>query len=162
MAYQRQNAVNYAHQWAFSRNPKYLDFANLGGDCTNFISQCLLAGGAPMDYRHTYGWYYNSADDRAPAWTSAHYLHQYLLRKDRKKGVYADEIPLSELEIGDITQITFDGIRYTHSQIVVAVGYPVTLEHILIATHDEDSDYRPLQSYTLAKKFRFLRIGINY
>ena len=27
-----------------SRNPAYLDFHGLGGDCTNFVSQCLYAG----------------------------------------------------------------------------------------------------------------------
>ena len=35
--------VNYARKWAFSRNPAYYDFENIGGDCTNFVSQCLYA-----------------------------------------------------------------------------------------------------------------------
>ena len=37
--YDRERAVAYAHQWAYSRNPAYYDFSVLGGDCTNFISQ---------------------------------------------------------------------------------------------------------------------------
>ena len=42
--YNRQAAVAYAHKWAFGRNPAFFDFSELGGDCTNFASQCLYAG----------------------------------------------------------------------------------------------------------------------
>ena len=45
--YRRFDAVRYAAAWALSRNPVYPDFTNMGGDCANFISQCLRAGGAP-------------------------------------------------------------------------------------------------------------------
>ncbi|MBX4322004.1 amidase domain-containing protein, partial [Mycobacterium tuberculosis] len=43
--YDRLNAVKYAETWWNSYNPRYTKFTN---DCTNFISQCLRAGGAPM------------------------------------------------------------------------------------------------------------------
>ena len=46
MAYSRSDAVAYAHRWAFSRNPKFMNYDRFGGDCTNFISQCIHAGGA--------------------------------------------------------------------------------------------------------------------
>ena len=39
--YDRQKAVDYALTWALDRNPKFYDFSSLGGDCTNFISQCI-------------------------------------------------------------------------------------------------------------------------
>lgn len=42
--YNRQKAVDYAHTWKNRRNSQFYDFENLGGDCTNFISQCLLYG----------------------------------------------------------------------------------------------------------------------
>ena len=38
--------IEYARRWAFSTNPAYYNFENIGGDCTNFVSQCLYAGGA--------------------------------------------------------------------------------------------------------------------
>ena len=41
MEYNRANAVAYAKKWAYGRNPKYYDFSDLGGDCTNFASQCI-------------------------------------------------------------------------------------------------------------------------
>lgn len=33
--YQREKAVAYAHQWAYGRNPAYINFNGIGGDCTN-------------------------------------------------------------------------------------------------------------------------------
>ncbi|MFA5859458.1 MAG: LamG-like jellyroll fold domain-containing protein [Elusimicrobiota bacterium] len=42
----RIKSVNYADNWAYSRNIiKYYDYENEGGDCTNFVSQCLRDGG---------------------------------------------------------------------------------------------------------------------
>ena len=51
MRYNRKKAVEYALKWALDRNPRYLDYDDLGGDCTNFISQCLYAGIEEMNYR---------------------------------------------------------------------------------------------------------------
>ncbi|HOA41990.1 MAG TPA: amidase domain-containing protein, partial [Bacillota bacterium] len=42
--YNRNKAIEYAERWAFDRNPRYLDFEKLGGDCTNYVSQCIYAG----------------------------------------------------------------------------------------------------------------------
>ena len=33
--YNRQLAVEYAHRWAYDRNPKYYNFSGIGGDCAN-------------------------------------------------------------------------------------------------------------------------------
>ncbi len=46
--YNANNAVSYARTWAYSRNTSYpvLDAnSSQGGDCTNFVSQALRAGG---------------------------------------------------------------------------------------------------------------------
>ena len=42
--YQRERAVEYARRWALDRNPLFADFSGIGGNCTNFVSQCVLAG----------------------------------------------------------------------------------------------------------------------
>ncbi len=45
-AYDRGAAIDYAWTWCgSSRNPAYCDYSGVGGDCTNFVSQCLMAGG---------------------------------------------------------------------------------------------------------------------
>ena len=51
LPYDRGAAVHYAHRWAYDRNPAYYDFSELGGDCTNFASQCLYAGSGVMDHQ---------------------------------------------------------------------------------------------------------------
>ncbi|PNB67364.1 hypothetical protein C1X64_31150, partial [Pseudomonas sp. GW456-E7] len=43
--YDRLGAVQYAEKFWNKRNPAYKNFSD---NCTNFISQCLHAGGAPM------------------------------------------------------------------------------------------------------------------
>lgn len=60
--YDRRRAVEYALRWALSRNPEYYNFDNIGGDCTNFVSQCLYAGCRVMNYSGDDGWYYIDLD----------------------------------------------------------------------------------------------------
>ena len=64
--YDREAAVHYAHRWAYGRNPRFYNYDTLGGDCTNFASQCLYAGTGIMNYTPIYGWYYINANDKAP------------------------------------------------------------------------------------------------
>lgn len=46
LSYNRYNAVQYAYKWYNKYNDKYEIFRT--GDCANFVSQCLHAGGIPM------------------------------------------------------------------------------------------------------------------
>lgn len=48
--YQREKAVEYAKKWAYRRNPNYYNYDAVGGDCTNFASQCIYAGSQVMNY----------------------------------------------------------------------------------------------------------------
>ena len=66
--YDRGRAVEYARRWALERNPIFEDYTGIGGDCTNFVSQCLHYAGIPMNYDR-YGWFFISLYNRAPAWT---------------------------------------------------------------------------------------------
>ena len=158
MPYDPQKAIAYAHQWAFARNSRYLNFAGIGGDCTNFISQCLYAGGAAMNYQRVFGWYYNSANDRAPAWTGVEYLYNFLIA-NKGMGPYAQPIEMGEVRPGDIIQLRFFKGHFSHSLFVVDVLPPKpTRKTILVATHSDDSDNRPLSTYA-AREMRFLKIG---
>ena len=140
--YDRGKAVAYAHKWAFGRNPAYYDFEEIGGDCTNFASQCLRAGGGVMNFTPTFGWYYVNAARRAPAWTGVVYLWNFLTRDKRSAGPVGRPCGLSELEPGDIVQLSFDGVTYTHCPVVVSASGTV-----LLAAHTEDADNRPLYTY---------------
>ena len=77
--YDRRAAVLYAHRWAYGRNPAFYDYEHLGGDCTNFASQCIYAGSGVMNFTPTFGWYYIDPDQKAPAWTGVPYLYNFLV-----------------------------------------------------------------------------------
>ena len=78
IGYQREAVLESAKQWAKGRNPRYLDFEHMGGDCTNFASQCIYAGSGVMNYTPTMGWYYSSGSNRSPSWTGVGYLYNFL------------------------------------------------------------------------------------
>ena len=145
--YDRRAAVLYAHEWAYGRNPKFYDYEHIGGDCTNFASQCLFAGSGIMDFTPTFGWYYIDADRKAPAWTGVPYLHQYLTLKQPSVGPVGRECALWELQPGDLVQLRFQGTVFQHSPVVVQADRAQSPEEVLIAAHSYDADYRPLASY---------------
>ena len=145
--YQRQAAVAYAHRWAFERNPIFFNYDDIGGDCTNFASQVLLAGGADMNYTPTYGWYYINANEKAPAWTGVEYLYQFLTDPNRGCGPRGKVVSLDLIQPGDIIQLSFDGETFAHSPVVVSTGEEPNPMNILVAAHSYDSDNRPLNTY---------------
>ena len=158
LPYDRRAAVLYAHRWAYGRNPAFYDYENLGGDCTNFASQCIYAGSGVMNFTPTFGWYYIDANQKAPAWTGVPYLYDFLIRSKQSAGPVGQSCEPEELQPGDLIQLSFDGENFRHSPIVVAVGIPTTPENILIAAHSYDADNRPLSTYTY-QSARFLKIS---
>ncbi len=149
--YNRQAAVAYARQWALNRNPAYYNFEEIGGDCTNFASQCLYAGANIMNFTSVTGWYYRSVSDRTPAWTGVEYLYRFLTR-NRSVGPYGHVVSQREAQIGDIVQLgTADG-RFYHSPVITAVS-PV----IRLAAHSFDALDRPLETYVFDRA-RFIHI----
>lgn len=140
--YDRTAAVAYAHKWAYGRNPAYLDFSSLGGDCTNYVSQCIFAGSGVMNYKPLYGWYYRTADDRTPSWTGVPYLYNFLSTNEGV-GPFAEAAELQDLLPGDIVQLgTADG-RFYHTPIVTGFARG----RILVCAHTFDALDRPLDSY---------------
>ncbi len=149
--YDRQTAVAYAHRWAFSRNPAYFDFSGIGGDCTNYASQCVYAGAHIMNYTPTFGWYYINANDRTASWTGVEYFYNYMtsfMQDENEPGPFMEEVSLDRLEPGDVVQLRFDEGFFAHTPVVVQVGTPPTPENILVAAHSNDADNRPLSTYT--------------
>lgn len=152
--YNREKAIEYAAKWANSRNPKYYNYDKIGGDCTNFISQCIYAGCNMMNYK---SWYYKNANDKSPSWTGVQFLYNFLVN-NQSVGPSAIETNQINLQIGDIIQLSFDGKTFGHSLIVVQIGNSNYLSDILIATHTYDAYLRPVSTYDF-KKIRFLHIN---
>ena len=147
MEYNRAAAVAYANEWAYRRNPEYFDFSDLGGNCTNFASQCLYAGSGVMNYTPIYGWYYISLNNRAPAWTGVDELYRFLTT-NRGAGPRGRVTGLDAIRDGDIIQLKFDeGTRFDHSPVVVDAGNN-TPSGILVAANSYDANCRPLSTYS--------------
>ena len=70
----RTAAARSARRWAYGRNPAFYDYEHIGGDCTNFASQCVYAGSGVMNFTKDLGWYYINANNKAPAWTGVEFL----------------------------------------------------------------------------------------
>ncbi len=92
--YDREAAIAYAHQWAYSRNPSFYNYDDIGGDCTNFASQCLYAGTGVMNFTPTFGWYYIDANRKAPAWTGVPYFYNFMTRNEISPGPFGIEAAL--------------------------------------------------------------------
>lgn len=152
LPYDRNAAVAYAKQWAFSRNPKYYDFTPVGGDCTNYASQCLFAGSGVMNYTPDIGWYYRSSDNRSAAWTGVEFFYRFLINNAKKEigsgaGPFAEEVPVERLEIGDFVQLGRETGDFYHTPVVVGFSRGVPL----VAAHTYDAFAKPLSSYRFAR-----------
>lgn len=141
--YDRVTASEYAKKWALSRNPEFGDFHDIGGDCTNFISQCLLAGGGVMNYEYVKGWFYQSMTKRSPSWTSVAYLQRFLLRKEESMGPFGIIVPLNKIEVGDLLQLRQNKSHFNHTLIVSAI----LNGEIYVCAHTNDALDRPLKDY---------------
>ncbi len=121
--YERSAVVEYAKKWALPRNPAYLDFEELGGDCTNFASQCIYAGSGVMNWTPVMGWYYASSNHRTASWTGVEYLYRFLT-SNQGPGPYAEEVDATDalqeiwfsLEQLPVTFITVQGSWKTQVQ----------------------------------------------
>ncbi len=151
--YNRRRAVEYARRWALSRNPLFVDFTGQGGNCTSFVSQCIFAGAPVMNYTPTFGWYYISAEMRAPAWSGVDELYDFLTgtpdfaSANKGYGPYAtDARRAGAIDVGDVLQLADMNGNFYHTLIISEF----TDTDILVCAHSEDSLDRPLSSYNYA------------
>lgn len=158
--YNRSAVVAYAHTWAYGRNPLFFDYETLGGDCTNFASQCVYAGSRIMNFTPTYGWYYINADKKAPAWTGVTYFYNFMTREEESVGPVATETSIDRIIPGDIIQLSFSEDTWDHTLVVVRVTGRSS-SNIYVSAHSYDVDNRSLSTYQY-RNVRFLHfIGVK-
>lgn len=161
--YDRGKAVRYAEAWWDRHNSKYRSF---DVDCTNYVSQCLHAGGIPMrdTGRRDSGWWYRgsgeSGDVWSFSWAVAHSLCWYLLTS--RTGLRAEETSSAEaLSVGDVICYDFDGNgHWQHNTIVVAKdeqGMPLVNAHTSNVRH-RYWDYRDSYAWTSQIQYKFFHI----
>ena len=150
--YLRERAVIYAKKYAFGQNPIFGNFRGIGGNCTNFVSQCIYAGSCVMNYTPTFGWYYVSLDDRSPSWTGVQFFYNFMVG-NTDVGPFGTEVTSDEIEIGDVIQLGNNQDGFYHT--LLAVGFEG--EDILVAAQTDDAFGRPLSTYSYDFS-RFIKI----
>lgn len=129
--YSKSKCADYAQRYGADPNLQdYIYFGGLqGGDCTNFVSQCIHAGGLPMSS----GWYHRSHSSYSTSWIRVIELRDYLINNNLAQGYY-QQIPNYPSGVGVRgTPIQFsNGNQWIHSAIIMGKdggrGY-YTAEH---------------------------------
>ncbi|MFJ3840752.1 amidase domain-containing protein [Streptomyces sp. NPDC054904] len=116
-AYDYSAMAKYAEKHWSNYNPQYRKFNGAGGDCTNFISQALKAGGwkpvpgSSSDYRN---WWYDGSR-QSDSWVGANEWAWFTLSNKRA----ANLANVYQMDVGDVLQVDFnkDGSK-DHSMMV--------------------------------------------
>ena len=172
-SYDRKSAVNYAVKYSLTPNSQYRYFPlmkDTSGDCANFISQCLKAGGALMSHNPQSPWWYdnhgtlNQKDDTwSISWTVAHSLYWYLkVNKSVSTGALRglEVNDLDNLELGDVIFYeNYNGVIF-HSAIITSFINVNGITEPLISQHSYEGlniRYKKVYPY---KMVHFLKISI--
>ena len=166
--YRREEAVAYAERWWNEPNPAFEKFEV---NCTNYVSQCLYAGRAPMNYtgRRESGWWYKGRDKGRElwsfSWAVADSLQRYL-RLGRESGLRATAVDSPDkLRPGDVICYDWDGTgRYGHNTIVTAFtadGAPLVNANTVSSRH-RYWDYRDSYAWTTKTRYLFLQIAEHF
>lgn len=160
MPYDRMRAVQYAARWWAGANPAFRAFRD---DCTGFISQCLWAGGMPMEGhgRRDKGWWYLGPNEQwSYSWAVANALRWYLASSGRARQANTAR----ELELGDIIAYDWNGDGvWQHNTILVGFdpdGEPLVAAHTA-AAWGRPWRYLDSPAYTAHTKHLFWHIILS-
>ena len=164
--YNRDAAVAYARQYALNYNSQYDDYASGGGDCMNFVSQCLYAGGIPMkDYGHL--WYCNS-NESSDSWRGVDSFLAFLRKSFGSPHLLIEchDTPVN-LKKGDIVFTVADGapgnIARNPSHIVILSEDYATYGKMIVCGHTTDQkDEEKTRNDRKCTYIHILTEGIQY
>ncbi|WP_308283963.1 amidase domain-containing protein [Streptomyces buecherae] len=98
--------ATYAEKYWKNYNPAYRKFNDAGGDCTNFVSQALKAGGWKHDsgtYDDYRNWWYDSSY-QSLSWVGANEWSWFTLHHKRATNL----ANVYYMGVGDVMQMDFD------------------------------------------------------
>ena len=120
--YDSEGALAYAEAYVHERNAEWDDYTGRGGNCQNYVSQCLLAGGIPMDLsgEQVWKWYSDvvsndrSASGRSSSWTGVDSFVAYAEQNSGYGLSAVTDAPYYSGQPGDLIQMgTEDNWRHT-------------------------------------------------
>ncbi len=159
-SYNRDAAIEYAKSWVGQRNytGDYLAYDDYGGNCQNFASQCLFAGGLAMDYKGTstchWKFYSQTLNEnskpsgRSYSWTGVEPFYDYCYY-NTGVGIIAEvEWGTAHTQKGDVIQVGAMA-RWRHSLFVTDVEYDENgyATEIIVASNTADRINYPLSAY---------------
>lgn len=167
-AYDREAAVKYADMYADDRNSEYYDFSSLGGNCANYGSQTIRAGGIPNDYTGVQQWKYyseklnnsNTASGRSASFVSTSAFYTYA-KNNSGKGMCADtDVNIYYALGGDIIHVGYNG--YTHTVVVKdQIKKDGKVVDILVNSNTVGLKDYPLSGYAYPNKRLIKILGYN-
>ncbi|MGG1638061.1 amidase domain-containing protein [Paenibacillus sp. FSL K6-3182] len=163
--YRRDLVAAYADRWWNEGNPAYELFEV---NCTNYVSQCIFAGNAPMNYtgKRETGWWYKGRNKGSEwwsySWAVSNAITNYLTGS-KTSGLRAEVVQSAdELQLGDVITYDWNGDhRFQHSTIVTAFdsfGMPLVNANTVSSRH-RYWDYRDSYAWTEQTKYRFFHIA---
>ena len=118
--YDRAAAEQYMRQYDHQRNDRWYAYDDVGGNCMNFGSQVLLAGGIPMDEQGSSKWYWYGQNTLDLSWINVGRFYSYA-RENRGYGLVADtEANYYTGEVGDILILGPDG-GHNHTTVISGI-----------------------------------------
>ena len=155
--YDRQKAIEYAYKWWNARNPNFYNFDELGGDCTNFVSQCLYYGGIKMNYMQ-YGWFYKTLNNRSPSWAGVNEFFDFSTTNKFNLGVRCKICNIDEVEVGDVLQMQmFDENVFHHTALITKIDNLNNIKNVFITCHTYNAKDKSISLYNY-KNIRFLKM----
>lgn len=157
--YDREVASLYARKYAKNPNKDYPFYGkpDYKGDCTNFTSQCLYAGGIVTDNVGKYQWYKLNS-----AWRGANKFYEYWNNNKGSgstKGLKASKSIFKDIRLADLIEKKPEN-AVTHT--VIVTGYKVDSwgfndpwkykYDVLICQHSDDKKSGMLKDYPLSAK----------
>jgi hypothetical protein len=135
--------ARYAETYWDNYNSAYRTFADVGGDCTNFISQAMRAGGWADDtgwYRSAENWWYNDLNETW-SWVNVSYWHDFAAVHSGRTSILGSP---SYMGLADVLQMDFtnDGSK-DHTMIASYIGSEPYLTY-----HTNDTYRRSLAELT--------------
>lgn len=115
--YDRAAAYDYLMAYCGKRNPAWYAYDDVGGNCMNFGSQVLLAGGIPEDEKGDEEWYWDGQNDLDLSWINVGRFYDYC-RDNEGYGLVADtEAGYYTGEVGDVLIVGFAG-DHRHTTVI--------------------------------------------
>jgi len=115
--YDRAAAYDYLMAYCDERNPAWYAYDDVGGNCMNFGSQVLLAGGIPKDEKGDEEWYWDGQNDLDLSWINVGRFYDYC-RDNEGFGLVADtEAGYYTGEVGDVLIVGFAG-DHRHTTVI--------------------------------------------